>query len=104
MLGTFVKAYLPKGKNGKPNPKKLAIGMGVAKQSAGNLDFSRKSSETIRGTGLKPEDIVQCSERIIFVRAGPAVAVIRRGQALSGFIGRKVCVGSLKSRVSNAQA
>ena len=27
----------------------------------------------------------------------PAAAVIRRGQALSGFIGRKACVGGLLS-------
>ena len=27
----------------------------------------------------------------------PAAAVIRRGRALSGFIGRKVCVGGLLS-------
>ena len=29
----------------------------------------------------------------------PAAAVIRRGQALSGFIGRKGCVGGLLSQM-----
>ena len=34
----------------------------------------------------------------------PAAAVIRRGQALSGFIGRKELVGGSASRVLNPQA
>ena len=34
----------------------------------------------------------------------PAAAVIRRGQALSGFIGRKACVGGLISLRFNAEA
>ena len=33
-----------------------------------------------------------------------AAAVIHRGQALSGIIGRKACVGGLLSRRSNAEA
>ena len=34
----------------------------------------------------------------------PAAAVIRRERALSGFIGRKACVGGLLSSRSNAKA
>ena len=34
----------------------------------------------------------------------PAAAVIRRGRALSGFIGRKACVGGLLSLESNPEA
>ena len=34
----------------------------------------------------------------------PAAAVIRRGQALSGFIGRKACVGGLLSLRSKPEA
>ena len=34
----------------------------------------------------------------------PAAAVIRRGRALSGIIGRKGCVGGFLSAGSNAQA
>ena len=34
----------------------------------------------------------------------PAAAVIRRGQALSGFIGRKERVGGRLSRISNLRA
>ena len=34
----------------------------------------------------------------------PAAAVIRRGRALSGFIGCKGCVGGLLSLRSNAEA
>ena len=34
----------------------------------------------------------------------PAAAVIRRGRALSGFIGRKGCVGGLLSLKSNPGA
>jgi hypothetical protein len=34
----------------------------------------------------------------------PAAAVIRRGQALSGFIGRKACVGGLPSLRSKPEA
>ena len=34
----------------------------------------------------------------------PAAAVIRRERALSGFIGRKACVGGLLSSRSNAEA
>ena len=34
----------------------------------------------------------------------PAAAVIRRERALSGFIGRKACVGGLLSLRSNAEA
>jgi hypothetical protein len=34
----------------------------------------------------------------------PAAAVIRREQALSGFIGRKELIGCLESRMSNPRA
>ena len=34
----------------------------------------------------------------------PAAAVIRRGRALSGFIGRKACVGGLLSLKSKPEA
>ena len=34
----------------------------------------------------------------------PAAAVIRRGRALSGFIGRKACVGGLLSLRSKPEA
>ena len=34
----------------------------------------------------------------------PAAAVIRRGRALSGFIGRKACVGGLLSLRSKSEA
>ena len=34
----------------------------------------------------------------------PAAAVIRREQALSGFIGRKARVGGLLSKISNLRA
>ena len=34
----------------------------------------------------------------------PAAAVIRRGRALSGFIGRKACVGGLLSLRLNSEA
>ena len=46
------------------------------------------------------DDIVQGRPNL----DGPAAAVIRRPQALSGFIGRKESVGGLKSFSSNPDA
>ena len=61
----------------------------IAGQSAGKATFSYMNvepSETIRRTESDSDEIVQ---RIRISSTGPAAAVIRRVQALSGFTGRK---------------
>ena len=83
--------------------KNLETGIGVAKQSAGKTRLRREPPETIRGSRLRRQDIVHV-RNAPKVRPGPEVSVIRRKQALSGFIGRKVCVGGPTSRILNTKA
>src|SRR3954470_475390 len=57
---------------------------------------------------MKGEGLIAPSLTVPFEEAPanyvPAAAVIRRGRALSGFIGRKELVGGLVSRVRNLHA